>query len=363
MWHSRFAKPEIDMVMNRIRKWLLFSPMLLLLSGCGTIGYYSQIINGHFTLMSEAKPVDRLIASADTPEKLRHELEWAEKIRRFAIDDLKLPDNGSYRKYVQLDRPFVLWNVVATPELSLVPKTTCSPIAGCVAYRAYYHKEAAEKYADKLKQKDYDTYIGGVAAYSTLGWFRDPLVSSMMYGGVPDLAGVIFHELGHQEMYTKSDTAFVESFATVVETEGVRRWLEKQGDKTIGNYLARQKRYDEFTDLVFRYRKRLQMVYASTQADAAKREQKKQIFSEMLQAYKQLKQRWGGYAGFDKWIFNDLNNAKLASVGAYHQWVPSLDNLLKACDGDLPCFYKRANEIAKLKPQDRLRELERLAQS
>jgi len=349
--------------MNRIHKWLMFSPMLLLLSGCSTVGYYSQMINGHFTLMADAKPVNQLLASADTPEKLKRELEWAEKIRRFAIDDLKLPDNGSYRKYVQLDRPFVLWNVVATPELSLVPKTTCSPIAGCVAYRAYYHKDGAEKYAGKLKRKGYDTYIGGVSAYSTIGWFRDPLVSSMMVGGAPDLAGIIFHELGHQEMYTKGDTAFVESFATVVETEGVRRWLKKQGDKTIGNYLTRQKRYDEFTDLILKYRKRLQVVYASTQTVTTKRDQKKQIFSELLHDYEKLKRHWGDYAGFDKWMSNDLNNAKLASIGNYHQWVPSLDNLLKACNEDLPCFYKRANEIARLKPQDRLRELERLAQS
>jgi len=363
MWHSRYAKPEIDMVMTRIRKWLVFLPMLLLLSGCGTVGYYSQIINGHFTLMSEARPVDRLLASADTPEKLKRELEWAEKIRRFAIDDLKLPDNGSYRKYVQLDRPFVLWNVVATPELSLVPKTTCSPVAGCVAYRAYYHKQAAEAYANKLKQKGYDTYIGGVSAYSTVGWFRDPLVSSMMRGGIPDLAGVIFHELGHQAVFTKSDTAFVESFATVVETEGVRRWLEKQGDKTIGDYLARQKRYDEFTDLILKYRTRLEAVYTSKQTDAVKRERKKNLFSGLVHDYEKLKQHWGGYAGFDKWMLNDLNNAKLASVGNYHQWVSSLDNLLKACNEDLPCFYKRANKIAKLKPRDRLRELERLAQS
>ena len=363
MWHSRFAKPEIDIVMNRICKWLILSPVLLLISGCGTIGYYSQIINGHLTLMSEAKPVDRVLANPDTPEKLKRELEWAQEIRRFAIDELKLPDNGSYRKYVQLDRPYVLWNVVATPELSLVPKTTCSPVAGCVAYRAYYHKEAAEEYARKLKRKAYDTYVGGVTAYSTIGWFRDPLVSSMMRGDVPELAGVIFHELGHQEMYTKGDTAFVESFATVVETEGVRRWLRKQNDKSFGNYLARQKRYDQFIDLILQYRNKLQTVYGSAQVDAVQRAQKKTVFAELLRDYENLKQRWGGYTGFDNWMFNDLNNAKLASVGNYHQWVPSLDNLLKECSGDLPCFYKRANAIAKLKPEARLKELLRLAQS
>ena len=351
------------MVMIRIRKWLILLPAFLLISGCGTIGYYSQMINGHLTLMSEARPVDRLLASPETPAKLKQELEWAQKIRQFAISELKLPDNGSYRKYVQLDRPYVLWNVVATPELSLVAKTTCSPVAGCVAYRAYYHEQVAEKYADKLKRKGYDTYVGGVSAYSTIGWFRDPLVSSMMRGGVPDLAGIIFHELGHQEMYTKNDTAFVESFATVVETEGVRRWLNKQSDKSFANYLARQKRYDEFVELILKYRKQLQGVYASTQIDAAKREQKKRLLTELLKDYEKLKQDWGGYAGFDNWMLNDLNNAKLASVGNYHQWVPSLQNLLDACNGDLPCFYKRANEIARLKSGDRLRELERLAQS
>jgi predicted aminopeptidase len=363
MWHSRFAKSETDIVMNRILKWLVFSPVLLLISGCGTVAYYSQMINGHLTLMSEAKPVDRLLASPKTPEKLKQELEWAKKIRNFAFKELKLPDNGSYRKYVQLDRPYVLWNVVATPELSLVPKTTCSPIAGCVAYRAYYHKEAAEKYAGKLKRKAYDTYVGGVIAYSTIGWFRDPLVSSMMRGGVPDLAGVIFHELGHQAVFTKSDTAFVESFATVVETEGLRRWLRQQNDKSFGDYLTRHKRYDQLTDLMLKYRKKLQAVYTSNQDDNAKRAQKKKLFAELLQDYERLKKRWGGYNGYDKWMLHDMNNAKLASVGNYRQWVPSLEHLLRECGGDLPCFYRRANKIAKLKPEARLKELKRLAQS
>jgi len=363
MWHSRFAKPEIDNIMKRMRKWLILSPLFLFISGCGTVAYYSQVINGHLTLMSEAKPVDRLLANPATPEKLKRELKWAKEIRNFAFNELKLPDNGSYRKYVQLDRPYVVWNVVATPELSLVPKTTCAPVAGCVAYRAYYHKEAAETYAAKLRRKAYDTYVGGVTAYSTVGWFRDPLLSSMMRGGIPDLAGVIFHELGHQAVFTKSDTAFIESFATVVETEGVRRWLLHQNDKSFGNYLARQKRYDQLIELLLKYRKKLQAVYASSRANAIKRDQKQKLFAELLRDYALLKKNWGGYSGFDNWMSHDLNNAKLASVGNYHQWVPSLNHLLKECGGDLPCFYKRANRIARLKPKARLKELKRLAQS
>ena len=139
--------------------------------------------------------------------------------------------------------------------------------------------------------------------------------------------------------------------------------LRKQNDKSFGNYLARQKRYDQFIDLILQYRNKLQTVYGSAQVDAVQRAQKKTVFAELLRDYENLKQRWGGYTGFDNWMFNDLNNAKLASVGNYHQWVPSLDNLLKECSGDLPCFYKRANAIAKLKPEARLKELLRLAQS
>jgi len=363
MWHSPFAKPDLKMVMIRNLKWLVFLPFILLISGCGTVAYYSQMINGHLTLMSDAKPVDKILSDPATSPKLKNELKWAKEILRFAVDDLKLPDNGSYRKYVQLNRPYVLWNVVAAPKLSLKPKTTCSPVAGCVAYRGYYHHEAAENYAAKLQHEGYDTYIGGVAAYSTVGWFRDPLVSSMMYGGIPDLAGIIFHELGHQEMFTKSDTSFTESFATVVETEGVRRWLMRQKDNSYEKYLANHRRYDQVIALMLEYRQELEKVYVSNDTDDQKLQHKREIFTKLHAAYEKLKAGWGGYTGFDKWMTTDMNNAKLASIGNYHQWVPSFEKLLRECNGDLPCFYTRANALAKMKPDQRQQRLRQLAQS
>jgi len=356
MWHSLFAKPESNLM--PLLRLLLLLP-LLLTTACGTVGYYSQAINGHLTLMSKARPIDKVLADPATADDIKQQLEWAVRIRRFAIDELQLPDNGSYLKYVQLDRPNVLWNVLATPELSLKPKTSCAPVVGCVAYRNYYTLEGANRYAGKLEQKGYDVYIGSVTAYSTIGWFKDPLVSSMMNRGLPELAGVIFHELGHQEVFAKSDTAFNESFATVVETEGVRRWLAStSGD--FGAYLQSQQRYRQFIDLVLKYREQLRTLYASSLDDAGKRERKRAIFSGLADEYKELKKSWGGYTGFDRWMNHKLNNAKLASIGNYHGWVPHLQQLLKNSGGDLPRFYKDANRLARLRPDERKRELQAL---
>jgi len=344
--------------MSLIRALILL-PLLLLTTACGTVGYYSQVINGHLTLVSKARPIEEVVADPATSEELRQQLEWAVRIRRFAIDELQLPDNGSYRKYVQLDRPNVLWNVLATPELSLKPKTNCAPVVGCVAYRNYYTQEGARKYADKLEREGYEVYVGLVTAYSTIGWFKDPLVSSMMNRGTPELAGVIFHELAHQRVFAKSDTAFTESFATVVETEGVRRWLDStRGD--FGAYLQSQRRYNQFIELVLKYREKLQRLYGSSLDDNGKREKKRAIFAELTNEYGKLKTGWGGYTGFDRWMNNKLNNAKLASIGNYHGWVPQLQQLLKNSGNDLPRFYDNANRIARLKPDERKRELEKL---
>lgn len=341
----------------------LLLPLFLIATGCSTTGYYAQAVSGHLSLMCSARSVDKLLKDPETGDALRRKLTWAKTIRRFAITELDLPDNGSYRKYVALDRPFVVWNVVATPELSLTPETTCAPVAGCVGYRGYYRQESAERYAASLRSSGHDVYVGGVTAYSTIGWFRDPLVSTMMSRGIPDLAGVIFHELAHQRVYAKDDTAFSESFATVVETEGMRRWLALQNEARFSDYQRRQKRYDEFVGLILIYRDKLQKIYQSAITDDHKRKRKQETLHALLEEYRHLKKQWNGYEGFDLWMSGDLNNAKLASVGNYHQWVPHLNELLRESAGDLSMFYRRADEIARLQPVARQERLGQLTQS
>ncbi len=209
------------------RLWALGA--LLPLSGCTTLGYYAQAVGGHLEVMRLAAPVEERLREPDTPEPLRAKLARALAIREFASRELALPDNGSYRRYADLGQPFVVWNVVAAPEFSVEPLESCFPFAGCVSYRGYYSEEAARAYAAALAEKGYDVHVGGVPAYSTLGWFDDPLLSTFIHYPEAELARIVFHELAHQVVYVKGDTMFNESFASTVEEEGVRRWLEREG--------------------------------------------------------------------------------------------------------------------------------------
>ena len=362
MWHIGCAKLGVVNCMKKFRSIILLFP-LVLLSACNTIGYYSQAISGHFELLSQRQPVDKLINDPETPEPLRRQLQQSQAMLRFAFDELKLPDNGSYTRYVALQRPYPVWNVLATPELSLQPKTWCAPVVGCVAYRNYYSQQAAKHFARSLRQKGFDVYVGAVTAYSTLGWFRDPLLSSMLRGAEADLAGVLFHELAHQRVFAASDTAFSESFATTVEIEGVRRWLDKQDPKLFADYQLRKQRSDQFLAMALKYKSRLESLYASDKPDAEKRTQKQRVFTELKQEYAGLKKQWQGYEGYDHWIENGLNNAKLASVGNYHTLVPALQNLLKESGNDLGEFYRRAERLARMNKAARQKELQRLNQS
>jgi len=336
---------------------------MLLLSACNTVSYYSQAVSGHFDLLSQRQPVDKLIADPATPEPLRRQLTQSQAMLRFAFDELKLPDNGSYTRYVALQQPYPVWNVLATPEFSLRPKTWCAPVVGCVAYRNYYDQQAARDFAERLRRQGFDVYVGAVTAYSTLGWFRDPLLSSMLRGSEADLAGVLFHELAHQKVFAASDTAFTESFATTVEIEGVRRWLDKQDPGLFAAWHLRKQRSEQFITLVLTYKTQLEALYASSAPRSEMRSQKQKLFAALKEEYLVLKKQWQGYDGYDHWFDSGLNNAKLASVGNYHGYVPALQALLRESGNDLAEFYRRAERLVQLDKQARLLELKRLDQS
>ncbi len=314
--------------------------------------------------MSSAKPLDQVIADEQTSESLRLRLQKAAAIREFAHRELDLPDNGSYRSYVDLDRAYVSWTVIAAPELSLKAKVWCFPFIGCVAYRGYFRQQDAERYAAVLAAEGYDVMVSGVQAYSTLGWFDDPLLNTMVRQPEYRLAGLIFHELAHQRVYAKSDTAFNEAYAVVVEQAGVQRWLEQAKDQELSErYAAEQKRRNQFLQLIGGARSALERLYGSEISDQEKRAQKSEIFDRLRADYHELKQSWNGYAGYDRWFDEDLNNARFALVATYNAYVPALETLLRQQSGNLRAFNRRCEALARMPAEDRRRALDSLAKS
>ncbi|VAW75470.1 PUTATIVE ZINC PROTEASE PROTEIN, partial [hydrothermal vent metagenome] len=323
-----------------------------LLQSCATIGYYSQSVNGHMSIWLGRQDIERLIKNKGADkitEKARVWFKRVLEIRAFATQSLALPDNYSFKSYSDIGRSHVLWNVVAAPEFSLTPKRFCFPVAGCLSYKGYFAKRKALREAQRLKALGYDVYVGPVSAYSTLGWFADPILSSFAAWSEDVLSGLMFHELAHQRVYIKGDTAFNESFATVVEIEGIRRWTNhrKQADLA-KRYMLNKKHETEFIAMVLKHRKKLAKLYQSTLKDPVKRRHKITIFNQLRTEYTNLKKKWGGYRGYDNWMSHSLNNAKLASLSTYYKFVPAFQYLLKHNRNDMPAFYRAVKKIGAM---------------
>jgi predicted aminopeptidase len=311
--------------------------------------YLLESARGQLELMSKREPIARVVANPATPPALRSQLEEVSQIREFAIHDLKLPDNGSYRSYADVGRPYVVWNVFAAPEFSVDPKEWCYPIVGCVAYRGYFVERRARKFAQKLQRRDLDVAVGGVAAYSTLGHFNDPILNTMLGWNDVELASIIFHELTHQLIYIPDDADFNEALATTVEEEGVRRWLESLGrERDLIRYQTEQERFFKVLDLLNKTRAQLRSLYASGLDPADMRRQKAAIYAWLSADYAARRAEWGGHAPFDAWFDGEVNNAHLASVATYYDCVPGFQRELAAVGGDLDAFYRRVREMAKL---------------
>jgi predicted aminopeptidase len=321
------------------RRLALLAAAALLVVGCQSLSYYTQAIGGHLRVMANARPVADWLADPNTDPQLRSRLETARRIRVFATQELGLPDNASYLSYADLDRPAVVWNVFAAAELSVEPKAECFPFTGCVSYRGFYSEADAKRHADKLRAEGYDVYVGGVPAYSTLGWFDDPLLSTFIRYPDAQLARLLFHELSHQLVYAKGDTMFNESFAVAVEEEGVRRWLAAEGRSgELDAFRAQQSRQREFAERVSQARERLEMIYKSDLPPEAKLENKRGEWHRLRLSY--------------PGIPAEPNNAFLASIATYTGLVPAFERLLAESGGDLKGFYKRVQALAA-KPAER----------
>jgi len=336
-------------------------PLLaLLLGGCSTLDYYAHLGQGQWQLLQARQPVEQLLEAPTTDPDLARRLTLSQQARDFASARLHLPENRSYRLYADLKRPFVVWNVFATPEFSLDPELHCFPIAGCVAYRGYYQQGRARGAAALLRQHGLDTYIGGVEAYSTLGWFDDPLLNTMLRWNEERFIAVIFHELAHQQYYLPGDTAFNESFATFVEREGLRQWHAGRGETPPA---TDDRQRQQFIELVLASRERLRQLYASGLAEADMRIAKQAEFERLRRDYRAMRQReWGGQGRYDAWIDSPLNNAKLLPFGLYDQWVPAFTALFERAQRNWPAFYAAVAALGRLPADERLSELQGLLQ-
>jgi len=341
-----------------LRSWRVRVPSLALAcalqSGCGT-PYLMQAASGEWQVLHERVPIDSVLADPHTPPAVHEHLEQVRAAREFASQELGLPDNKSYRSYADIGRPYVVWNVVAAPEFSLAPKRWCFPVAGCVAYRGYFHEQSARDFALALEEQGFDVAVDPVPAYSTLGKFADPVLSSMLRYGDDDLAATIFHELAHQLLYVRDDSEFNEAFATTVEYVGLERWLAHQGATArMQAFRDEQQRERELVSLLAATRARLEELYVAPLSHREMVVKKEEVFAQLSNEIRALERRQGvKYPLYEEWIAAGLNNARLASVATYFECVPGFMRLLHEEGDDLPRFYAAARKLAELPRSER----------
>jgi predicted aminopeptidase len=332
----------------------------LCLSGCANIGYYWQSATGHLEMMAAARPVGEWLDNNQTPERLKERLALSQRIRNFAVTELKLPDNPSYRRYADLHRTAVIWNVVAAPRYSIKLKESCFPITGCVGYRGYFNEAKAREEAARLRSEGYEASVYPVPAYSTLGWMNwaggDPLLNTFINYPEGELARLIFHELAHQVLYAKNDTTFNESFATAVERLGGARWLSTQAsEKAREEYAQYNGRRLQFRALVQSTRKRLEKIYEDSSGDE-REAQKQAAMREFREEYAKLRASWPGtatrYRSYDQWVA-EANNASFGAQAAYDELVPGFEALFAREGGDWQRFYDAAKRLAALPKGER----------
>ncbi|MGD8575515.1 MAG: aminopeptidase [Thiohalophilus sp.] len=340
--------------MPKIFHQLLLLCLAGLLTGCGSFSYYIDAINGHAEILNNQRPVSEVIDSPETPESVRNALRNFQEARRYAVEKLYLPDNDSYHYYTDIKRDYAVWNVVATPEFSVEPEQWCFIFAGCFNYQGFFTEQQAKQFANKLNHQGYDTYVAGSRAYSTLGWFDDPLLNTMLLQNEASRIGILFHELAHQKLYLDNDPAFSEAFAVFIEQEGVSRWLAARVESdALKQYQQTLQRRSQFHSLLLATRNSLDRLYKSDLSESSKRERKNQLFEQLKLDYAKLKTGWGGYAGYDKWMGQALNNAHLALVATYREQVDNFQSLLTRLNGDLPAFYQEVERIAALPLKER----------
>jgi predicted aminopeptidase len=323
--------------------------------------YAASAALDHLRLMAARRPIEYVVDLPETPSDVREKLRFVTRARRFASDTLRLPDNGSYTTYVDIRRPEVAWNVFAVPELSIRALEWCFPVVGCVVYRGYSSEPEARAFASGLSDDGHDTYVSRVTAYSTLGWFDDPVLSTFIDRSAEDLAATIFHELAHQQLYVTGDSSFNESFASTVEREGMRRWLGSQGQKeTLERVSKTWGEREARVRLILATRAELGLLFASEAPVEEKRRRKRELLNQLEQALCEIDddcegRRTARSAGGQ---IKAINNAYLVAVGTYNTHIPAFEAMLAETDGVLTRFYEMAEELGKLPPEERTARLD-----
>jgi predicted aminopeptidase len=354
MPHYRFVR-----LLASFPRLIAISAVGFVLCACSSVRYYAQAAHGQSELVFRRRAVSAILQDPATKHELAARLRLAQQARQFASQRLGLPDNRSYTSYVDLQREYVVWNVFAAPRYSVDPVLYCFPIAGCVAYRGYFNQAAAKAEVARLQQLNYDVEIGGVPAYSTLGWFADPILSSMLRWDDDELDSTIFHELAHQLIYVKDDTAFNESFATFVQTEGLREWRQSRGLPAQDDRM--QAMDAGFTRLVLDLRERLKTLYASSVGEPAMEAGKQREIATFRQQYQQWRDRdWPQEHAYDAWVAAPINNARLLPFGLYDQWTASFRVLFQRAKGSWPAFYTSVRALAKSPKAQRELQLQAL---
>jgi predicted aminopeptidase len=330
-------------------RWIISIPLLFLLGGCADLGYYWHNASGHLAVMNKRVDIDELLADQQIDSDLRARLVLVREIRRFSIERLALPANDSYHSYVELDRPYVVQNIFAAPEFSTRLHQWCYPIIGCASYRGYYDEARMLAYADKLKAQGLEVHIGQVSAYSTLGWFDDPVLSSFVNWPDYRLAGLLFHELTHQQIYIDDDTTFNESLASAVQQVGTELWLEsKQQPEALASLASWQRYRGEVIALIETTRARLTQLYMLELGDTEMRTRKTGLFNAAREQHAAIATRHAVKGGFTRWFAGDLNNAKIGSVAAYNSKTPAFVNMLRAYKLDFAAFYEYVEALGAL---------------
>lgn len=363
---SLFHVAHVPCYWQLMRNWLRLLCLCLfagpVLSGCSNLSYYLQSADGHLELLAARQSVDKIADDPKQPEKLRTEMMLARDIRQFATDELALPDNKSYKSYVDVGRDYVTVAVFAAPEFSFMPKVWCFPVFGCVPYRAHFSLDAARSERDELQAQGYDVHLSGVTAYSTLGWSSDPLLNTMFREDETHLAGVVFHELAHQKLYFRDDSAFNEAFAVAVERTGVEKLLRAQGKSdALRSYDADDQQMADFLSLIDKTRSDLNAIYNSNSSGGQKRASKAHAFDRLRADYQRMRDtRWGGNDGYDGWFEGSINNAKIAATAVYSDLVPDFLRLFQICGADYPRFYKAAALLGSIERTKRAKALSEL---
>ncbi len=347
---------------------LLVLMSLFATASCSTLGFYSQAVVGQVSLLAKRRAIDAVIADPATDNVLREKLALVQAVREFAATELGLPVDDTFGSYVDTGRDFVVWNVFAANEFSTRLETFCYPIAGCVSYRGYFSEEKAQAFARSLTADGLEVFVGGVAAYSTLGWFADPVLNTFVTRDDVRLAALLFHELAHKALYLPGDTRFNESFATAVERQALKRWLSERVTSTGGradvfeNYLARQAREESVIQLIGDTRSALDALYQSELPADAMRSQKASLIEDMRVKYDALRLTWTGATEFQYWMQGDINNARMGTVADYHGWVPAFDEVFRSVNGDIKRFVAEATRLSKLDTDAREAALRALAE-